>query len=167
MALTQYCELDEVRAALGVNEVELPNAVLNLPVYEIGLVRELSKISASLPAAFSSTLATPLATRTEAQSAFFDAARLFCVYACARQVGVSLGAMAPKSVGDGKASLSRFSDSPYKDVLARVEAMCSGARENLAEAYGTLTSSTAAVASTVPATAFRASARATDVVTGS
>lgn len=30
MALTQYCELDEVRAALGVNDVELPDTVLNL-----------------------------------------------------------------------------------------------------------------------------------------
>ncbi len=34
MALTTYCELNEVRAALGVNDIELPDAVLNLPVYE-------------------------------------------------------------------------------------------------------------------------------------
>lgn len=131
MALTPYCEREEVRAALGVNSTELPDAVLDLPVYQIGLLRELTKLSLSLPASFLAAEALASSARTAAQAELHDATRLFSVYAAARQVGVSLGGMVPKSVGDGKATVSRFSDAPYKDVLDRVDAMLAAARASL------------------------------------
>jgi hypothetical protein len=166
MALTTYCELNEVRAALGVNDIELPDTVLNLPVYEIGLVRELNKVSTSLPVAFSTSSAILQASRTAVQQALVDATHLFSVYACARQVGVSLGSIVPKDIGDGKATISRFSDSPYKDVMQRVESMYLACKAGLLETLDLYNGTTTVVAATTPATFFKASARAYDPVTG-
>lgn len=166
MALTAYCEPDEVRAALGVSDLELSDAVLNLPVYEIGLVRELNKVSVSLPVAFSVVSAIAEEARTDVAQALMDATRLFSVYAAARQVGVSLGIMAPKDVGDGKASLARFSDSPYRDTLARVETMYVATRASLLDALNTYAGTTTGTKPTVPFTVFLASGRSYDPVTG-
>ena len=166
MALTAYCELDEVRAALGVNDLEIADSVLNLPVYEIGLVRELNKISTSLPAAFSTASNISEEIRPDPAQALVDAVRLFSVYAVARQVGVSLGVVAPKDIGDGKATVSRFSDSPYRDTLDRIEKMYLAVRSSLADALSTYAGSTASVAPTTPFTFFKAVSRGVDPVTG-
>jgi hypothetical protein len=166
MALTVYCEPDEIRAALGVNEDELSNTVLNLPVYSIGLIRELNKVSVSLPVAFSVEEAVAEETRTDLGQALMDATRLFAVYATARQVGVSLGVMAPKDIGDGKATLSRFSDSPYRDTLARIDAMYAATKASLLDALNSYNNTTEGTASTVPYTFFKASIRSFDPVTG-
>ena len=166
MALTAYCELDEVRAALGVNDLEISDTVLSLPVYEMGLVRELNKVSTSLPAAFSASSNTAEQSRTDLSQALYDAVRLFSVYAVARQVGVSLGVMAPKDVGDGKATVSRFSDSPYRDTLARIEQMYSATRSSLLSAFVDFSGSGTSVSATVPFTFFKAVGRGVDPVTG-
>lgn len=166
MALTAYCELAEVRATLGVNDLEISDPVLNLPVYEMGLVRELNKVSTSLPAAFSTVSSIAEESRTDPSQALFDAVRLFSVYAVARQVGVSLGVMAPKDVGDGKATVSRFSDSPYRDTLDRVEQMYTATKASLAQALVDFTGSGSTTASTVPFTFFKAVGRGVDPVTG-
>ena len=166
MALTAYCELDEIRAALGVNDIELSSTVLNLPVYEIGLVRELTRVSASLPVAFSTVSNTIEASRTAEGQALVDATRLFSVYATARQVGVSLASMMPKDIGDGKATLARFSDSPYKDVMGRVESMYAATRASLLETLILFTGVGTSTKSVVPFSVFGKSARGTDPVTG-
>ncbi len=166
MALTGYCSREEVRAALGVNDTELPDAVLDLPVYQIGLVRELNKISTSLPAAFSTVSAIAEESRTATQKELYEAVTFFCVYAAARQAGASLGVMAPKDVGDGKASISRFSDSPYKDALNRVDGQYSAAREWLVGALEAYQGSSTAIPSTTPFTFVVASPRSVDPVTG-
>jgi hypothetical protein len=166
MALTTYCELDEVRAALGVNDNELSDAVLNLPVYEIGLVRDLNKVSTSLPVAFSTCSNVAEEDRTDPQQALVDATRLFCVYAVAKQVGVSLGSIVPKDIGDGKATLSRFSDSPYKDVLSRIDAMYAAVRGSLLESLVLYSGAGSSIKATVPFTVFGKSSRGTDPITG-
>lgn len=166
MALTTYCALNEVRAALGVNDIELSDTVLNLPVYEIGLVRELNKVSTSLPVAFSTCSNLAEESRTDKQQALVDATHLFAVYACARQVGVSLGSIVPKDIGDGKATLSRFSDSPYKDVMDRIETMYLACKASLIDSLDLYAGTTTAVTATTPATFFKAGSRSYDPVTG-
>jgi hypothetical protein len=166
MALTAYLQLAEVRAALGVNSVELSDTVLNLPVYEMGLIRELNKLSTSLPAAFSLIADKDPGVRTANEQALYDATKLFSVYAVAKQVGVSLATFAPKDVSDSKASLARFSGEAYKETMARVEQMYSATRDYLADAYDTYTGNDANVANTTPFTTFVASGRSTDPVTG-
>lgn len=166
MALTSYCDLEEIRAALGVGDVELSDAVLNLPVYEIGLVRELTKVSGTLPAAFSTCSNIAEETRTDAQQALLNAVREFSVYCVAKQSGVSLGNFAPKDIGDGKATVSRFSDSPYRDTLVRIEGMYATTKDSLLAALNAYSGTTGGTASTVPFTFFKASPRLLDPVTG-
>lgn len=167
MSLTTYCEFDEVRSALGVNDLELKDSVLALPVYEMGLVRELNKISTSLAAAFSSIVAKSLSVRTDDEVALYDAVHLFAVYAVARQVGVSLPIFAPKDIGDGKATLSRFSGEPFKSTLEGVDSYYQITREGVRQALEVYEGSTAtASTSLTPATLFKASTRSYDPVTG-
>lgn len=165
MSLTAYCEFAEVRAALGVNSLELSDAVIALPVYEMGLVRELNRLSTSLDAAFSTISGKAEGARTPAEAELFSAVRLFSVYVVASQVGVSLPNFMPKAVADGKASITRFSGEPYKGVMDKILAQREAYRANLVEAYALVTTGAAAV--TTPPTLFLASTRQYDPVTGS
>lgn len=167
MSLTTYCEFDEVRSALGVNSDELSDTVLGLPVYEMGLVRELNRLSTSLNAAFSTVYAIAPGDRTTEEAALHDAVRLFSVYAVARQVGVSLANFAPKDVGDGKASVSRYSGEPFERVMEGVEEYYTALRGELRTAYEDYANTTLNVtASTTPRTFFVAVSRGYDPVTG-
>ena len=165
MSLTTYCQYDEVRAALGVNQVELADSVLALPVYEMGLVRELNRLSTSLNPAFSLIARKRDTDRTEAERGLHQAVSLFSAYAVASQVGVSLANFAPRSVGDGKATLTRFSGEPYKAVLEEVEKWRSKYRTELVAAFAEYQGQGSAEASRVP-TMFRAAVRSVDPVTG-
>ena len=166
MALIAYCSPDEVRAALGVSDIELTDTVIALPVYEMGLTRELNKVSTSLPAAFYTVSAVAVNSRSTLQENLFEAVRLFSVYACARQVGASLGIMAPKDIGDGKATLSRFSDGPYRDTLDRIDIMYHANRANVASAWADYSVTDIKTPSTKPFTVFAKAIRNYDPVTG-
>ena len=167
MSLTTYCEFNEVRSALGVNELELKDSVLGLPIYEMGLVRELNKVSTSLTAAFSVVAAKQASQRSEAETSLFDAVRLFSAYTVAKQAGVSLANFALKSVSDGKASMSRPSGEPFDKVMNHVETLCGVLRTELASVYAEFVGSSSTYDATQAPAMFRASTRLTDVVTGS
>lgn len=166
MSLTTYCDFDEARSALGVNDTELKDTVLALPVYEMGLVRELNKLSTSLNAAFLVIDLIAPAARSTSEATLHDAVRLFSVYAAAKQVGVSLANFAPKDVGDGKATVSRFAGEPFTKVLDGVDEYYQSLREDLRAAYAAYASITAPVASTTPTVFFVASKRSYDPITG-
>ena len=165
MALTPYCTNDEVRAVLGVSLSELKDEVLDLPIYEMGLRRELNKVSLSLPAAFSTVNSIVAGSRTDAQAALYEAVKMFTVYAVARQAGAPLALAAPKSLNDDKSGFSRYADSPYKDVLERIEQMFQHTRQDLLNAFSEYLGSTAA-AKVMPG-ALAVSSRTYDPVTGS
>lgn len=164
MALTPYCTNDEIRAVLGVTLSELKDEVLDLPIYEMGLRRELVRISPSLPAAFSAVngVTPPL---TEAQQNLKEAVKIFSTYAVAKQAGAPLAMAAPKSLNDDKSGFSRYADSPYKDVLERVDAAYMAARNALEEAYSVYAGATATSGSTLPV-GLRVSTRTYDPITG-
>lgn len=167
MSLTAYCDFAEVRSTLGVSELELQDMVLGLPVYEMGLVRELNKVSTSLNAAFSSIHAKDIAARTTVEASLHDAVRLFSVYATARQVGVSLANFAPKDVSDGKASVGRFSGTPFESVMSLVDDMYAALRNDLRlayEAYDVI--ATPRVSSLLPSSVVLSSKRLYDPVSG-
>lgn len=167
MSLTTYCQHSEVRSALGVNDQELRDEVLALPVYEMGLVRELNKLSTSLNAAFSAVAQLTPNARTALQAGLFDATRLFAVYAVAKQVGVSLANFAPKDVTDGKASVSRLAGDPAGDTMAKIDQMYSALRNELDTVYAAYAGGASALsAASSPRPMFLASARRTDPVTG-
>lgn len=165
MSLTTYCSYDEVRSALGVNDLELPDRVLGLPVYEMGLVREVSRLSTSLNAAFSSVSSKTPATRTAAEKALYDAMRLFSVYTVAKQVGVALPTFAPKEVSDGKASVSRFAGEPFKATLAAIDEYLAAYKLDLKAAFDALNGS--ATPQSAVMVGVVAASRSYDPVTGS
>lgn len=166
MALTTYCEFGEVRSTLGVNDIELNDQVLALPVYEMGLIRELNRLSTSLNAAFLTIHAKLLADRTTEEATLHDAVRLFSVYAAARQVGVSLANFAPKDVADGKASVSRYAGEPFEKVMERINEYYGALKDDVKSAYALYTSAATTSTLTTPANFFVAGKRSYDPVTG-
>jgi len=163
MALTPYCTNDEVRAVLGITQSEIKDEVLDLPIYEMGLKRELNRISPSLPAAFSTV--NGLSALTSAEQTFKEAVQVFSVYAVARQAGAPLGLSAPKSLNDDKSGFSRYADSPYRDVLERVDMMFQQARQDLVDAFAAYAGATSAAFYGMPA-GLALSSRSYDPVTG-
>ena len=161
MALTPYCTNDEVRAALGVTTSELKDDVLNLPIYEMGLRRELNRLSTSLPAAFSTASTSTAPT----DMALVEAVRIFSVYAVAKQAGAPLAMSAPKSLNDDKSGFSRYADSPYKDVLDRLDIQYQQARQDLVDAYAAFAGASSASFYALPV-GLRVSSRQYDPITG-
>jgi len=164
MSLTTYCSYDEVRSALGVNDLELTDRVLALPVYEMGLLREVSRLSTALNAAFSSVAAKAPASRTLSEQTLYEAMRLFSVYTVAKQVGVSLPTFAPKDVSDGKASTSRFAGEPFKATLAAIDEYLAAYKADLKTAFDAFNG--ASSTSSTVTIGLVASARSYDPVTG-
>jgi len=136
MLITDYTTYADVRAALGVSDEELEDATLALESFAIGLKLDLEDVDLTLPAAYD---ALP-ATRTDAQERFYATARIFAMYAVARQLTTSLPLFSPKTVSDGKASIGRYADGPYKDVIKRVQAEYDRYRTRLEKAYAAMNS---------------------------
>lgn len=121
MDITQFTSYSDVRAVLGVADDELEDATLALEVYASHLEMELDDIHPALIAKYFETEGVDEATRTETQAKFYKLTRLFAAYAVARQCVSGLPMFGPKDVSDGKAVVSRFADSPYKQVIDEVK----------------------------------------------
>lgn len=165
MALTPYTTNADVRGLLGVSDEELADSVLELTVYSQGLLRELRKVDSGLPALFTTINDKLPSDRTDYESAVLEATSFFAAHAVALQAGTPLGLMAPKRITDDKAGFERFSDSPYRDVLSRLEQRFAGARQALIDALAALNGTTVA-AGVLGFTYAVASQRSYDPVTG-
>ena len=130
MALTPYTTPESVRAVCGISEDEIEDGTLNLEVYELMLERDLREVRSTLPEDYALWQSSP----TEAQARVLKAVRLFAAHSVARNLSAALPLLAPKDIGDGKATTSRFADAPYLEVIRRVEAEFARARANLEEA---------------------------------
>lgn len=117
ITLPDYASFDSVRAALGVSNKEIPDTALDLDIYALFVQEELDEISDTLRTEFEA-IVPPGADADEI--AKYDAVRVFSSYAIAYKVTDSLPNASPKTITEGKASLSRHSDSPYKLVIIEV-----------------------------------------------
>jgi hypothetical protein len=117
--LTEYTSFAEVRAILGVSEDEVEDATLGLPVYATNLEAELRDVSLSLPTSYQAVRAKIV--RTPEEDWFFRITQQFAAHVVAKQCLTALPMAAPREMSDGKASMSRFADSPYRDTIRRVE----------------------------------------------
>ena len=169
-AVSDYTTYNEVRAALGVSDEEVGDGVLELPMYGNHLAMEFGDLATTLSLAtdveetYATLRAVALNTLTKPQKRVLASLSLFATYAVARHLGTSLAMMAPKSLGDGKALMSRFSDSPYKSTLTNVEQQYEKAKASLGAALAALSSTTA---TTLVTTFMGVSSPAVDQVTGS
>ena len=139
MLITDYTTYADVRAALGVSDDELSDETLGLEIYASALLLDLEDVNVALPAAYA---ALPGSGRTEAQERFFVTSRLFATYAVARQLTSALPMFGPKDITDGKAGVTRFSDSPYKETIKKVQAEYDRYRTRLEKSYAGLSSGT-------------------------
>lgn len=144
MALIDYTTYDDVRAILGVSVDEIEDVTLGLEVYESYLETELEDVGANLAADYAAVAALSEATRTPVEKKFLRTTRLFAAYACAKQLTVSLPMFGPKDISDGKATVSRFADSPYREVVKRVGQEYDRLKLVLVDAYAGLSSTTGA-----------------------
>lgn len=136
MALEEYTDSDEVRAALGVSDDELKDAVIELPLYENALTKEAAEIGTDCMADYRTVDAIEETDRTTVQQDFHMAFSLFSTFAVARKMTVSLPLFSPKTIGDGKAAATRYSDSPYKETIKAVLDSYEEYRNYLLEKYG-------------------------------
>ncbi len=143
MAVTTYTSYDQIRALLGVNDIELTDAMLGLEVYDAGLSEDLLDISEDLESDYA--LAEAASPRSAKEERLWRTTRLFASFSCAKRVGTSLSMFGPKDITDGKAGLSRFSDAPYRATMKNVEAEYGLAKQRLIEAYASYASTAAAV----------------------
>lgn len=163
MALIDYTSYDEVRAVLGVTDTELEDQTLALDVYSFNLSAELRDVHPLLPSKFSEVKAKTENTRTEVEQHFFESTKMFSAYVVAKQLTSSLPMFGPKDIGDSKALVSRFSDSPYKETIKKICSQFDLNRTRLQTAYSALGS---ASVSTPTQTLFVASSPSTDRVVG-
>lgn len=136
-SISLYTTYDDVRAILGVSDKELEDAALGQRVYADSLELDLIEIGATLPEFITQTEAIHLASRSFEQRQFLRLVEQFATYSVARKAGSAL-AMSPKTVSDGKASFSRFADSPYKQTLELIDREYYRLRAMLAAAFGAL-----------------------------
>lgn len=139
MALDTYTSPAEIRSVLGVEEEELGNDTLDLPLYVSSLESELDEIDTGLIAAFTTAAAAVEGnTATQDQARFHAATRNFSTYATAKRCLTGLPMFGPKDISDSKALLSRFSDSPYKETAKRIVEAYDDWRNRLVKAYNKL-----------------------------
>jgi len=131
--INSYTTFDDIRAVLGVSSDEIEDATFSLDVYTLNLTSELEDISANLVTDY--TTVAEAASRSAVEERFYQATRLFAVYAVAYQATGSLPLFSPKDISDGKATVSRYADSPYKVVIEKVRTMYEKFRGKLEKAY--------------------------------
>lgn len=161
--LTDYTTYDDIRSALGVTADEVDDQVLALETWDNHLSFELEDVSSALVATYAGVASVVESGRTPAQAKLYRATRLFSTLAVANALTASLPMFGPKSISDGKAVVSRFADSPYKPVVARVEKQFETAKKRLKDALAELNASSAAF---TPRTYLSSAGLGVDPVTG-
>ena len=134
--LTDFIELAEVRAVLGVSEYELSDETLSLPIYSRGVERTLRGISDGTNNLLS-IFDTASASSDDDELYLADQTRQLVVYSTAAMCLSGLSLFAPKSTSDGKATETRFSsEATFKDVALNVNQAVTSITRELMEAIG-------------------------------
>lgn len=133
--LGPYTTNDQVRAIFGVSAEEIADMTLDLPLYQKNLELELDDVSPTLRADYT-TVATILpGALTAVQQAFLDGVTLFAPYAVGKQITTGLPLFAAKQVTDGKAGVTRNSDSPFQQQVSDCKKFYERFRQSLEKRY--------------------------------
>jgi len=108
--LTQFTSYDQIRAVLGVSELELEDATLALPLYHHTLLWDLELISEPLSETYLAALNLAPGGRTAVQQKLVDLVQVYSSYQVSKTLLTSLPYFAPKQVTDGRAETERFTD---------------------------------------------------------
>lgn len=148
MLLSNYTSFDEVRAVLGVSIDELSDATLSLNLYVFNLALELDEVDLGVASYYAPFITVPAVKKTDIR--FSQCVSLFSAYAVARQACAALPMFGPKEQTDGKSSLVRFANDPYKITIARINEQYQKAKVALDVAYSATQAVTAPPVSTRP-----------------
>jgi len=148
MNLVDYTSFDDIRAALGVAELELKDTTLSLSLYGNNLASEFDQIDPTLTTVF---VALPAAgSQTAEEKSFALYVQLFATYAVAKQLTVSLPLFSPKEIGDGKATMTRYAVDPYKATINGINVQYESFKSKLAAAFDAVSLVTADVVAPRP-----------------
>ena len=136
--ITDYTTHEDVRAVLGVEADELENETLELHVYASGLESDLYEINPQLSVIYKDIGLKDKDQRTALELRVESLTKAFATYSLAKQVSASLPMFAPRSLADGKSTLTRFSGEPYADVIDSINAQYKLARSRLQAALDEL-----------------------------
>ena len=146
MDITDYTSYAEIRSAIGLSSVELPDDLLAMEMYQNVLQLRLREVN--LPAGapgtglldsrFLAIVATAESSRSETEQKLYALTRLYATYVVAHEVAMSLSMRAPKQESDGKRTLVRFSpESTYEVTAGNMKAQVEDLKlqiENIVEA---------------------------------
>ena len=144
--ILDYTTYDDVRAVLGVEEDELENETLGLQIYASGLESDLYDLNPSFTVLYTDIKVKDEATRTDIEKRVLSLSTAFATFSVAKQLSYSLSMFAPRSIADGKSTLTRFSGEPYQDVIDYVNSQYMLARSRLQAALDELLTQTRASA---------------------
>ena len=129
MSLSDYTSPDQVRAALGVSDLELSDATLSLNIYEMQIRLDLEDISDTLADSYLVAAALPSDSRTTLQQKLVDLTQLFSTYSVSKNLLTSLKMFGPKRITDGRAETERFD--PMEEIKLGILANYSSIRNKL------------------------------------
>lgn len=129
MTLATYTTPAEIRAVLGVSTTELPDAVINLPMYETNLDLALEDVATTLQALYLAAVAVLPADRTANETKLVKLVSLYSAYVIARDMLTSLSQFAVSRLTDGKAEFQRYDG--FAEVREGVSAMLSTLRAKI------------------------------------
>lgn len=132
-SLTQLTSNDEIRAVLGVSDLELSDDTLNLPIFESLWLSELSDIYSGLPALIDDIIikqSTNPPTASALETQLLETVKVFSAYATSKNFLSNAQLFTPKRITDGKASVERFADA-FKGVIDGINTMYLRLRERI------------------------------------
>lgn len=127
ISLTEYTSADEVRAVIGVDAIELPDATVYLPVFSQVLHIRLAGFSGTVGTTTGSATSifdalSVQETLTDGEEIFILTVKQLATYIVAEACCSGLSMFALKSDSDGKATQSRFSsEATFKDVVKNIQ----------------------------------------------
>lgn len=145
MALTPFTTTAEVRAVIGVTPEELEDSTLNLGIYETNLRMELDQIQdndGALVTEFEVIVAKAENDRSAQEKKLHAAVMLFCPYPVVLQLETGVPLFAPKAITDGKASITRHAESPFKEQFDRARQYYERFRQNLLKVWAAYNATT-------------------------
>lgn len=145
MSVLSYTSADQIRALLGVSIDELPDSVVELEVYDTGLLNDLMEISPTIGLEYQTLLDGDIDSLTPLQSLLFKGVRAYATYCTARRVAIGMPMFGPKDITDGKAGVVRFAGTPYLDTLAAIESELSRTKQRLIVVYKSFNPSVSSV----------------------
>lgn len=122
MSVQLYTTYAAVRSILGVSDDELPDAAIEIETVGYELEERLVAIKSTLLFDYQTVAAKANVDRSDDEEQLYRRVRLFGAAAAALRLSTGLPLLAPKDIGDGKATLSRFADGPYRVVMDQVVA---------------------------------------------